>query len=100
MTDFPDDPQHRNDPPPTHYHCCSKCGRLGDMPARWHESPPTETSPGEEWWTVHCVCGSWCAIDGEPLDEQDEPPGAGREPDLMAVDYREVLHRGYPEAGR
>ena len=32
--------------------------------------------------------------------EQDEPDGAGAEPDLGAVDYRETLERGYPEAGR
>ena len=30
----------------------------------------------------------------------DEPAHAGDEPDLGAVDYREDLHRGYPEAGR
>ena len=32
--------------------------------------------------------------------EQDEPDGAGAEPDLGAVDDRETLERGYPEAGR
>ena len=30
----------------------------------------------------------------------DEPDGAGRDHDLGAVDYRETLERGYPEAGR
>ena len=31
---------------------------------------------------------------------QDEPDGAGAEPDLMAADWREGLERGHPEAGR
>ena len=32
--------------------------------------------------------------------ENDEPAHAGDEPDLDATDYREELHRGYPDAGR
>ena len=103
MTDYPDDPQPRSEPTPTHWHDCPKCGRCGAMRAKFHESPPTETSPGEEWWTVHCVCGAQCPIDGEPLDEQDEPPGAGREPDLMAAsaaERAELLYRELREAGR
>ena len=72
MTDYPDDPHHRNDPPPTHWHCCSKCGRLGDMRAKLHDDEQTTTSPGEQWWTVHCVCGAWCPIDGEPQQEPDD----------------------------
>ena len=61
----------------------SRCARL------WHWSPIK--------YDLHpCTGGLSCKGDCCP----DEPPGAGREPDLMAVDYREVLHRGYPEAGR
>ena len=40
------------------------------------------------------------AITKATESEDDEPDGAGNEPDLGAVDYRETLHRGYPEAGR
>ena len=98
MTDYPDDPHHRNDPPPTHWHCCSKCGRLGDMRAKLHDDKPTETSPGEQWWTVHCVCGAWCLIDGEPQQEPDdeEPDGPTARTKLI----RERLTMFYKEAGR
>ena len=67
---------------------CIECGSLVDE----RECLPGNGGEGD-------ICPS-CQSD-EPAHAGDEAGDSDRsEPDLNATDYREELHRGYPEAGR